>query len=66
MREQKNQLFEKREVSLVRVKGEAQRQKDVKNAESSDYVYENTFENDKLSLHRPDIFQTRIGRLRAN
>ncbi len=49
MGETKNQVFENRKVRLIQVRDQALPQKDVKNAESSDYLYENTFENDEMS-----------------
>ncbi len=49
MGEVKQHRYENGEVMPILLRGGRRRQKDVKNEESSDYIHENTFENDKLS-----------------
>jgi len=53
MGEEKNQVFENREVRLIQVKSGAWRERDVKNEGRSGYVHENTGEVYKMSSDEP-------------
>ncbi|MFZ0962881.1 MAG: hypothetical protein WAO35_18605 [Terriglobia bacterium] len=66
MGEQNSQLFQNREVRLMRSQAVALQQKDVKNAESSDYLYENTFENDKVSCGQFAFLGAKLPGFRGN
>ncbi|MFZ0963097.1 MAG: hypothetical protein WAO35_19705 [Terriglobia bacterium] len=57
MGDKNSQIFENMEVSLIGVRREVTEKKDVKNAGCSDYLYENTFDNDKMSWRQSASFE---------